>query len=215
MPQHHGAAGGPCLYPGNQAGVGVPMGVHDQTPCRTWGLLLVRVQAPHSTLVQIGPTASLPSGTPLPCTTDPRVPKGRGHFAPSEAWVMFGLWSTGAAVLLTDTGLADPWERWARSILSSVHLPRLSQGTWAGSHVASGTSCLALSRSGLGHPHPSHDSTSVLCGHIITGAPASARPLFWATVPLTASGKLESVSMCRAGAKPAAPSSANTAALSC
>lgn len=73
---------------------------------------------------------------------------------------MLGPWSTGAAVLLTDTGLTDPWERWAQSILSSAHLPRLSQGTWAGLHVASGTSCLALSRSGLGHPHPSHDSTS-------------------------------------------------------
>lgn len=59
-----------------------------------------------------------------------------------------------------DTGLADPWEWWGWSILSSPHLPGLSQGTWAGPHVAAGTSCLALSRSGLGHPHPGHDSIS-------------------------------------------------------
>lgn len=61
-----------------------------------------------------------------------------------------------------DAGLADPWEWWGWSILSSAPLPGLSRGTWAGPHVAGGTSCLALSRRGLGHPHPSHDSISPL-----------------------------------------------------
>lgn len=57
-----------------------------------------------------------------------------------------------------DIGLADPWQWRGWSLFSSS--PGLSQGTWAEAHIAGGTSCLALSRSGLGHPHPSHDSIS-------------------------------------------------------